>query len=98
MCIGFRWPPHPLWHCQRDQPRVRDGRLLLQLQDHQPVRPCQGTDERVRSCQNKYGKGTVERVGPWQGAVEGVRLCQVSAERERPCLNEYGRGTIEIVP
>ena len=39
---GLRRPPHHLWHRLCDQPRLRDGRLLLQLQVHHKIRPRQG--------------------------------------------------------
>ena len=39
---GLRRPPHHLWDRLCDQPRLWDGRLLLQLQVHHKIRPCQG--------------------------------------------------------
>ena len=37
-----------LWHCFRDQPRLRDGRIFLQLQVHHQIWACQGTSQKIR--------------------------------------------------
>jgi len=41
--VGIWWFPDPVWYRFGDQPHVRDGSLLLQLQDHQQDRARQGT-------------------------------------------------------
>ena len=53
---GLRRPPHHLWDRLCDQPRLRDGRLLLQLQVHHKIRPRQGAVSgcRLRTLSLEY--------------------------------------------
>ena len=46
-CAGLRRTPNHLWHRIRNQPRLWDGRVFLQLQIHHQIRPRKGALQNI---------------------------------------------------